>query len=87
MTSRNPGRYRIVGNACWLSVDILVEHFPYLESEICLLDDAEIAFIDKKASKMNQYSYWGAMEITIIEYLEGKKNDKSKFDGLERVFE
>jgi hypothetical protein len=78
MTSKIPRRYWIVGNACWLSVDILVEHFPYLESEICLLDDAEIAFIDKKASKMNQYCYWVAVEIAIIEYLEDKKNDKSK---------
>ena len=77
MTSNNPGRYRIVGNACWLSVDILVEHFPYLESEICLLDDAGIAFIDKKASKMNQYSYWVAMEVALIEYFENIKNDKS----------
>jgi hypothetical protein len=78
MTSKNPIRYQTFGNASWLSVDILMEHFPYLESEICLLDDTEIAHIDKKASNSKQYSYWEAMEIAIIEHFENKKKDVSK---------
>jgi len=78
MTSKIPRQYRTLRNASWLSVDILVEHFPYLESKICLLDDSEIAYIDKKATGMKKYSYWEAMEIAIIKHLENNEKDKSK---------
>lgn len=78
MTLKIPMQYRTLRNASWLSVDILVEHFPYLESEICLLDDSDIAHIDKKASDLKKFSYWEAMEIAIIEHLENKEKDKSR---------
>ena len=78
MTSKIPLRYRKLKNASWLSVDILVEHFPYLESMVCLLDDSEIARIDKKASDLKQYSYWEAMEIAIIEHFKNKKKENPK---------
>ena len=51
MTSENPMQYHPEGNASWLSTDILVEHFPHLENEIFLLDDSDIAYLDKKASE------------------------------------
>jgi len=74
--------------ACWLSVDILTEHFPHLKREIWMLDDAEIAYIDKKARKMFIRSYWVAMEIVIKEYLEEKKKENSKVDeSFESGFE
>ena len=66
--------------ACWLSIDILTEHFPQFEREIRMLDDAEIAYIDKKARKMIIWSYWVAIEIVIKEYLEEKKKEDSKAD-------
>jgi len=78
MISKIPIRYRTLRKASWLSVDILVEHFPYLESEIFMLDDSEIACIDKKASDLKQYGYWEAIEIAIIEHFENKKKDESK---------
>ena len=78
MTSKIPMQYRTLGNASWLSVDILLEHFPYLEPEICLLDDSEIAYIDKKASDLKQYSYWEAMEIAILEHFKNKKKESPK---------
>lgn len=78
MKLKIPVQYRTLKNASWLSVDILVEHFPYLESEVCLLDDSDIAHIDKKASNSKQYSYWEAMEIAIIEHFENKKKDETK---------
>ena len=78
MTSKIPVQYRTLRNANWLSVDILLEHFPYLESMICMLDDSEIAQIDKTASNLKQFSYWEAMEIAIIEHFENKKKDESK---------
>lgn len=88
MTSENPKHHHPEGNACWLSVDILVEHFPHLENEICLLDDSDIAYIDKRASEMNQFCYWDAMEIILIEYFEDKnKNVPEEDEGLESGME
>jgi len=88
MTPENPKHYRPEVNACWLSIDILVEHFPHLENEICLLDDSEIAYIDKKASEMREYSYWVAMEIVLIEYIGDKKIDVlDEEEGLENGIE
>ena len=53
-----------------------------------MLDDAEIAYIDKKARKMIIRSYWVAMEIVIKEYLEEKKKENSKVDeSFESGFE
>ena len=76
MTSENPKQYYPEGNACWLSTDILVEHFPHLEREIFLLDDSDIAYLDKKASGLSEYSYWIAMKIVITEYIGDKKKDE-----------
>ena len=78
MTSENPMQYHPEGNASWLSTDILVEHFPHLENEIFLLDDSDIAYLDKKASKLSEYSYWVAMKIVILEYIGDKKKDVFK---------
>ena len=84
MTSENPKQYLPEGNACWLCTDILVEHFTHLENEIYLLDDSDIAYLDKKASELSEYSYWVAMKIVIIEYIGDKKKDVFEEDeGLE----
>ena len=82
MTPETPDRNYSEIRACWLSVDILLEHFPNLEHDICLLDDAEIAYLDKKACDMLPCSYWIAMEIVITEYIEEKNNDKSEVNDI-----
>ena len=81
MTPETPNLKYPEIRACWISVDILIEHFPDLEEDIFLLDDAEIAYLDKEASKMIACSYWVAMEIVIKEYIEEKKNDQTNEEG------
>jgi len=87
MTPENPKHYYPEGKACWLSVDILIEHFPHLMEEIRCLTDSEIAYIDKKACEIITCSYWVAMEIVINEYLEKKKAEKTNDESLESGFE
>ena len=82
MTPETPDRNYSEIRACWLSVDILIEHFPNLEHDICLLDDAEIAYLDKKACEMITCSYWIAMEFVITGYIKEKNNDKSEVNDI-----